>query len=471
MTTDERPVFSPRPVSEFQKDRAETGLADLIRGLEDKLGEISRSNAVLGARLEDLAGPVVSSGELAGIPFGVKDNIDALPFSTTGGSPALEGYFPKVDAPPVARLRKAGGVPVVKLALHEFAFGVTSNNALHGPVRNPFDPSRVAGGSSGGNGVAVACGLVPFALGTDTGGSVRIPASFCGISGFRPTTGRYPDGGVLTISKSRDTIGVMAATVDDIILADRIIAGSGGATALPVRPIRIGVGQDCHAGLSAAVDETLKAALETLGKNDCELVGIDTTAVDQISFEMGFPIAFNEALEFWQSFVGRNRSVNFAEFSARIASPDVRQIFQGLPALASETLPFYEAAMKGGLDQLKQTYQDLFTSQRVDVIVTSTVPVQPPLIGEDETFASDGKDYPTFPTIVKHTTRASVVGAPSLSIPVGFDRDGLPVGLQIEGSIGADERVLAIGRRFQSVFGWDARTLKTLGTQEGRSLK
>lgn len=459
---DERP-FAPRAIADFRRDLETGGSALLAKRLAETVETIAESNAVLGTNLEDLAEAATRRGELSGIPFGVKDNIDALPFTTTGGSPALAGYRPGEDAPAVARLRAAGGVPAVKLGLHEFAFGVTSNNGLHGPVRNPFDPARVAGGSSGGNGVAIAAGLVPFALGTDTGGSVRIPASFCGISGFRPTTGRYPDGGVLTISRTRDTIGVMAATVEDIVLADRIIAGENSLPKLPERRLRIGIGRDCRAGLCAAVDAALAGALDQLRGMGCELVEIDTDDVDRTAFDMGFPIAFNEALTFWEAFLAEKRHVSLAEFTAQIASPDVKQIFEGLPELAKNTKVPYEEAMADGLCQLKRQYAALFDEAGIDAIVTSTVPVRPPLIGEDETFVSDDESYPTFPTVVRHTTRASVVGAPSLSIPAGFDRDGLPVGLQIDGPVRSDGFVLAIGRAFQSVFGRDGSTLKRLG--------
>lgn len=167
-------------------------------------------------------------GELAGVPFGVKDNVDVAGFATTAGSPLLATQRPVLDGDLVALLRRAGAVVVGKTNLHELAFGGTSNNATYGAVRHPVDPSRVAGGSSGGSAAAVALGSVPFALGTDTGGSVTVPSAFCGVVGFRPTTGRYPGSGVVNLSTTRDTIGLHTRSVRDARIIDRVITRSGG---------------------------------------------------------------------------------------------------------------------------------------------------------------------------------------------------------------------------------------------------
>ncbi|MCZ2820713.1 amidase family protein [Modestobacter sp. VKM Ac-2977] len=176
-------------------------------------GQRAREVAELGVFLSLADHPEPGEGLLAGVPLAVKDNLDTRDLPTTGGTPALRDSRPGRDHHAVARLRAAGAAVLGKTNLHELAFGITSNNAAFGPVRNPHDPARSAGGSSGGSAVAVATGVVPIALGTNTGGSLRVPAAHCGVVGWRPTTGRWGTGRTVPISRTRDTAGVLATSV------------------------------------------------------------------------------------------------------------------------------------------------------------------------------------------------------------------------------------------------------------------
>src|SRR3954470_5044211 len=202
--------------------------------------QAARDTADLGAfiTVADHAGS--GAGRLAGVPLAVKDNLDTLELTTTGGTPALRHSRPGRDQHAVARLRAAGAAVIGKTNLHELALGITSNNAAFGPVRNPHDRTRSAGGSSGGSAVAVATGVVPLALGTDTGGSLRVPAAHCGVVGWRPTTGRWGTGRTVPISRTRDTAGVLATSVDDVVLVDGIVTGEP-VPAPSDRPVRLGV--------------------------------------------------------------------------------------------------------------------------------------------------------------------------------------------------------------------------------------
>lgn len=395
--------------------------------------------------------PTVSSrhGPLGGIAFGVKDNIDVEGYVTTGGCPGLSGNDAVCDATPVAALRAAGGYVPVKLNLHELAFGITSNNAASGPVRNPFDLHRVAGGSSGGNGAAIARGVVPFALGTDTGGSTRIPAAFCSVAGFRPSTGRYPTGGVLTLSKTRDTIGPMAVDCIDLAEIDGIICGETALPPLPRRPLRLGVLWEKR-GLSASVDQGIAKALKKLeSSGDVDLTFVAVPEFEDLNDRMGDPIVFNEALAFWTTFCLR-RGQSLSEFASTIASPDVRAVFESLPDLAAGTRDVFLQARESGLPLLRETYEALLRVRGFDAIIMPAVPIQPPLIGDDDHMPTDIGPKSTFATITSHTVLASLTGAPSVSIPAGLDRDGLPFAVMLEGHRNADRALLAMACRIEA---------------------
>jgi mandelamide amidase len=395
--------------------------------------------------------PALPDGPLHGIPFGVKDNIDCLPFATTGGSPALEQFLPDQDAASVARLKQAGAYVPIKLNLHELAFGITSNNAAHGPVRNPYDHTRVAGGSSGGNAAAIARGVIPFALGTDTGGSTRIPAAFCGIAGFRPSTGRYPAGGVLTLSSTRDTVGPMAVTCADLAEVDALIAPEPEAEPEPPTALRIGVLRQT-AGLSAAVDAAMTATFARLGAAPgITLVPLNAPAFDDLDARFGNCIVLCEAFEVWTRFTRDKTSLNLGSFADRIASPDVRGVFQALPALAAAQSAAYTRAITLDLPELRAAYGRFFAQHALDLIAMPTVSVQPPLIGEDDVMQTDLGPRPTFATVAANTALATLSGAPSLAIPAGLDRDGLPVSLMIEALPGQDRLLLRLGKQIETV--------------------
>jgi aspartyl-tRNA(Asn)/glutamyl-tRNA(Gln) amidotransferase subunit A len=249
-------------------------------------------------------------GLLAGMTLAIKDNIDTAGLETTSGSNFFKGRVPNRDAPVVSRLKQAGGVIVGKATLHEVCFGVRSHNALIGQCRNPYDTSIIPGGSSGGSAVAVATGMADGALGSDTGGSVRIPASICGVTGLRPTSGRIPNTGSLAVSESHDTIGPMARSALDVARLFAVMAGYDDGDPLSVdKPLEnflpqmgAGVGgltiglprayfyDDLDPEVASAVEEALKT-FESLGATlrDIDLPGAAET------FDQAATIIFSDA--------------------------------------------------------------------------------------------------------------------------------------------------------------------------------
>ncbi|WP_026425604.1 amidase family protein [Actinokineospora inagensis] len=383
-------------------------------------------------------------GELAGIPFSVKDNVDVAGFPTTAGSPLLGEAPVEVDATVVGVLRDAGAVVLGKTNLHELAFGITSNNKAFGPVRNPADPGRSAGGSSGGSAAGVALGTVPFALGTDTGGSVLIPAAFCGVVGFRPSTGRYPGDGVVNLSSTRDTTGVNAHTAADVRTVDRLITGERGGPEIPLAGLRIGLPRKRFDDLEPAVAAAIAVATATVEGLGVRLVDVDLGDDIDVAAGAGNDLTCYEA----PRLLGRRVKAPLADWPDRIASPDVRALIDSM-RLNPVSAEAYESA-RAARWRLRRAYLELF--DEVDVVLFPTSPVSPPLIGQDDVITLNGRLTPTFPTVTRNVSPGTVVGLPMLSIPAGVTGTGLPVGLCLEAPPFADVRLLGVGEAIQSAF-------------------
>ncbi|CAL9492973.1 Mandelamide hydrolase [Actinosynnema sp. ALI-1.44] len=380
-------------------------------------------------------------GPLSGIPFSVKDNVDVRGVPTTAGSPLLGDSPAPVDASVVGALVDAGAVVVGKTNLHELAFGITSDNRAFGPVRNPVDPTRSAGGSSGGGAVGVALGVVPFALGTDTGGSVTIPASFCGVVGFRPSTGRYPGDGVVNLSTTRDTVGVLARTVRDVRVVDEVVTGSADPAAGSVEGLRIGLPRSRFADVDPEVERVVRAAVAVLERCGAVVVAVDLADDLAVAAGPGLEIVRFEA----PRLLARRVPLPPERWPERIASPGVRALIEGMVA---DPLPpaTYERA-RAARWRLRRTYLDVFG--RVDVVLGPTTPVTAPVLGADESLTLNGRAVPTFATVTRNTGPGTVAGVPMVSVPAGVTRDGLPVGVCLEGRPFGDLHLLRVAEAVQ----------------------
>jgi len=394
-------------------------------------------------------------GPLAGVPIAVKDNVDVLDLPTSAGTPALHGSRPGRDHHAVARLRAAGATVVGKTNLHELAFGITSNNAAYGPVRNPHDPTRSAGGSSGGSAVAVATGVVPVALGTDTGGSLRVPAAHCGVVGYRPTTARWGGhDGVVGLSSTRDTVGALASTVADVVLLDQLVTGSEPATVPHARMLRLGVPlPGFFDGLAADVADAVGRALDTLADAGVDLVEVDVVAAHELDARCGFPIVFHEVLRTLPAYLGSlPDGPTFEDLVAGVVSPDVRGALEhaiGEPVPGSVYAECLELR-----EQLRSAYaaaHELPGGGRLDALVYPTTPLTAPPLGDDDTTDLDGEQVPVFGTTIQNTGPGSTAGMPAISLPCGTTPAGRPVGLSLETVPGADPQLLAVARRVEQL--------------------
>ena len=374
-------------------------------------------------------------GPLHGIPIGLKDLIDTAGVKTTCGSALFADRIPTEDAHIVKLLKTAGAVLIGKQNLQEFAYGGTSTSSYFGPVHNPWDPKRIAGGSSGGSAAAVATGMCFGAIGTDTGGSVREPAAFCGIVGLKPTYGRVSTRGVFPLSTSLDHVGPLCRTVTDTALLLQAIAGYDKSDPFSVdwpvdsytptlnahTPLRVGIVRrpyfdDLDPDIASAIDEALKR--------------IHTEVLE---IELPSTPAAVQAPEVYAV-----HAQNFA------SSPELYGgwIQERLKQAAKVgTIAYVEARRQ--LDRVRRAIDDVFS--QVDFLITPTTPVPPITIEEALHMSPD----PAGELWLRNTRPFNAYGVPAISIPCGFTRSGLPIGLQIAGPRFGEARLLSFGFAFE----------------------
>ena len=384
-------------------------------------------------------------GPLHGVPLILKDNINTRALPTSGGTPGLRNNYPGTDAPVAARLFQAGALLAGKANLHELSAGGTSNNHTFGAVGNPYDIERIPGGSSGGTAAAVAAHMVHGGLGTDTGGSVRVPAALCGVVGLRPTTGRYPSRGIVPLSPSLDTAGPIARNVTDVALLDAVLTDQIDTIDAPSpASIRLGVPYDSL--LADAGDEVMhviERALASLQHAGVTLVPVDLSAIRKLTTKAfgaligyEFRIAMSDYLERYAPGLGVD------ELTAQVASKSAKQMLAGWSGRTINK-DFYQKTIDEHLPELNRMHARLFADHRIDALVFPTTPeVALPRTHDDSVFRNGKSVFSWF--YFSNTALASVAGNPSLTLPAGLSNGSLPVGLSLDGLPGTDRKILGI---------------------------
>lgn len=387
-------------------------------------------------------------GPLHGLPILIKDNIDTANMPTTAGTRSLEYNSPADNAVVVQALIDAGAIVLGKTNMHELALGITSNNAFFGPVRNPYDLDRIPGGSSGGNGAGLAARFAPVALGTDTGGSIRIPAALTGTMGFRPSPGRYPRDGIVPLSSTLDTAGPMARTVDDLTLLDSVIAGGPSELErVRLRGLRIGVPRaHFRENLHPEVERAMDRVLRRLKRAGVTLVEADIPYVPDLSVPaLSVLIGCEFGPEMTRYLDEHGLNLTVFDVIAMIASPDVAALF-------TQPLPPPELCAQFTEDVvplLRATYQLYLATNDLDAVLYPSTPLPAAPIEQDFEVELNDQLVPTQATYTSYTSNthfAPVVGAPALSLPMGQTDDGLPMGIELAGAPGSDRQLLAIGK-------------------------
>lgn len=431
---------------------AEATVSDLIERIEADpelraFSLIDRQRALVDARKADAARRAGQSlGSLHGLPIAVKDNIAVAGLPNTGGTPALADHIPTLDADIVIRLKRAGAIIIGKNTMHELAWGTTSINPFSGTPLNPHDRTRTSGGSSGGAGAAVAAGLVPVAIGTDTGGSIRIPASLCGVWGFRPTTAKWSQHGIIPISSSRDTAGPLARSADDLVLLHEAVTGEMTPLDFSPEGKRIGIPTSHFWEFAQAeVAAICREALEKFRSAGMELVPVDVTDIARLHNDSSFTVASYEGrIDLMKYLAEFAPQITFRDVVERIASDDVRELM--LPLLDSGG-PFTSESYRAALvvrQQLIAAYTSLFSDNRLDAIAFPTCLM--PAFPLSDAFADlpHAGLVPVFPAMIHNTGPGSNAGLPGVSVPIGATASGLPVGLALDGPRGGDIGVLQL---------------------------
>jgi indoleacetamide hydrolase len=421
---------------------AEAGASDLNAFVARDLAQLARD-----AARADAAGDTRNPDRLlGGIPLGLKDNINTVALPSTGCTGALKGFTPRLNAPVAQHLFDAGALLAGKTNMHELAFGITNNNAVSGAARNPWNTTMIPGGSSGGSAAAVAGRLVPAALGTDTGGSVRLPAALCGVVGFRPSVGRYSQRGILPVSHTRDTAGPIARSVADIQLLDGVLRGHAEPfDAVDLRGLRIGLPrQYFFADLDAELASVVERALTILSAAGVQWVEAEVDALSELNAAVGFPVALYEVMQDIPAYLkDSGHDISMAALVAGIGSPDVAGLMASLLGEGAMPRAAYDEALRSR-SVLQRNYASYFTQHRVDAMLfpTSLLPARP--IGDDDTVALGALRVPTFATFIRNTDPGSNAGIPGISVPAGLTRSGLPVGLELDAPHGSDARLLSV---------------------------
>ena len=369
-------------------------------------------------------------GPLHGIPVAIKDNVDTADMPTTMGAAHFLGHRPAADARCVALLREAGAIVIGKTLTHEFAYGPTGDRSVQGAARNPWDPARITGGSSAGSAAAVAAGMVPVALGTDTGGSVRVPSALCGLVGFKPSHGRVSDAGVFPLSPSIEDVGVLAQRVEDArafigILSEGAIADAGDASDAP----RIAWLANAPFAIDhEPVTACARAAAERLA--GAALLDGGEVALHARALQAALSaIQRSEAYEVHAERVEREPGKYDPEVLERLRASRPVQGWEYVRGLKERA-------------RLQTAFARIF--EHVDALALPTVAITAPVLQQRSVNGPGSAGVRE--TLLGLTNPWNVLGLPAISLPAGFV-DGLPVGLQLVGPAGADAALLALAAR------------------------
>jgi Asp-tRNA(Asn)/Glu-tRNA(Gln) amidotransferase A subunit family amidase len=428
----------------IEQDRKWATLNAFISRDHDALREAARA-------ADKLRASGAALGPLHGVPLVFKDNIATAALPTTAGTAALRNYRPAENAVVAQKLFDSGALLFGKNNMHELAAGITTNNLTFGPVRNPYKQTMIPGGSSGGTAAAIAARVAPAGLGTDTGGSVRIPASLCGIAGLRPTMGRYSGAGLVPFQGGTATAGPMARTVEDLALLDGIVTGDTDLPDVQPGQIRLGVPEEFfYEDIDAEVARIMEASLDRLDQAGVVLVrqpvGDLMTLVNK---GRGAPSSEETVGGYMRFF--RDIDLTPNDFVSGVADPAIRARLNRQLLTEESTEAVAGPSAVAVRARYKDTLDRYFASNNLDGMIIPPAPLPARPIGQDDTVELNGRQVSTFQTYVRNAAIGSAAALPGVVIPAGMTSDGLPLGVEIDGPAGSDRKLLAIAQAVESL--------------------
>lgn len=415
--------------------------------------------AVLAAAAAaDRARATRSTAPLLGIPIGIKDSYQTRDLPTTIGLKSLADFTPAADAELVTAVKAAGGIVFGKNNLVEMSYGVTGHNEAYGQVRNPYRREHISGGSSSGSAAAVAARIVPASFGGDTIGSIRIPAALTGVVGFKPTTGRWPGGGVAPVSHTLDTTGLLARNVADVELIDRLVTGER----IPQAPSGLPGARFAYAPkhylqlVDPQVEKQFAETMDLLRAAGAEVVEIDLgDDFSELADRTGWNLFLHDTHQAVSRFLqANNYPVTFDDVYNDL-KPQLHTVWSAVVVPeAPSYLPEEEYATTLASDRpkLQHRLRDVFSRDGFNALLLPTTPAPAPAIRDQWEFTVAGETVPHL-FLSRNTIPASGAGIPGISLPAGLTDDGLPIGIELDGAHGHDRELLALAQRVESVLG------------------
>jgi mandelamide amidase len=443
----------------------ELSCEDYARALLDRAHQLESLNAfrtinaemvMEAARTADQRrGSGAVLGALHGLPIPVKDSVNSKQLPSSSGTGALRTFMPKEDAKVLRILLSEGAILMGKTNLHELSFGRTSNNGLFGPVHNPYDPNRIPGGSSGGSGAAVAARMAPLAVAGDTWGSIRVPATMCGLAGLRPSFGRYPNDGVMPLTEARfDQIGPLARSVLDLALFDAAVTGRRvPLKAAPLSGARIAIAGFLMSGLDSEVLRIVDEALNRLRAAGVTIVEAELSEELKRAADVAGAIVNYEAMPAISTFLReQGTGVSFDRLLEQ-ASPSMREeLIASVVPPHRPTPEEYQAAL-AQREAIRLAIPRYFEQHRIVAMAFAPSIAPPPLIGEDKEIDIGGLAVTLSAALGRNTALASCTSMAALVLPAGLTSNGLPIGIEFDAPEGRDHTLLCLGLSLERTLG------------------
>lgn len=447
---------------EISSELYATALLQRARSHSDLHAFITIDEAAVleAARKADKARATGVTAPLLGVPIAIKDSYLTQGLRTTFGISNLKGFVPDHDAGSVKSIKSAGGIVFGKNNLVEMSYGLTGNNSAYGQAKNPHGQTHVTGGSSSGSGASVAARLVPASLGGDTIGSIRVPASLCGVVGFKPTTGRWPRDGVAPISHTLDTTGVLARSVEDCILIDQVVTGNVIPKAFSqnnLKGVKLAYAPKQYLQLvDPEVEAQFKESIYRLKQAGAEIIEVDL-GNDFSSLAIGttMNIFFRETKGAIEDFIRQNNiPITFEEIFNGL-KPDLKNAW-GQFVLPDGAGFISQKAYVDDLSiarvEIMRRFNEVYKGHEAQALISPTTPCTAPKIDRQDKFMVAGQEV-SYMVLANNTIPASAAGLPAISVPIGLSKNQLPIGLEIDGPHGQDVDLLNLARRIETVVG------------------